>query len=198
MRIFETRYRQDRLRHDLAMRLMLHEARTQTIRRWTGLSRDRIHNIYKSYRPSLPAHVTRPSGKSPGLASFFVRTPQVRMEASVLASMFTLFDVTPAGGTVVWELALPNVVLGERLCQAFEYFLAVFPAPQLTFEHAVLLIRELSRRSELRLGGCHTCDGLVVVDALNPRDKAICGRCSGIQHSAAPGKSARPNAKGLG
>lgn len=179
VRISEDRYTRDRARHDLVMRFMLHEARMQTIRNWTGLSRDRILNLYRSYRTDLPAHVTRPSGKSPVQASFFVRTPSVRMEASVLASMFILFDVTPADGTVNWDLRLPDVALGERLCQAFEQLLAVHPRPELTFEHAVLLLSELARRSELRLGGCKTCDGLVVIDCLNPRDEAICGRCSG-------------------
>jgi hypothetical protein len=42
MRITDDRYTRDRLRLDLALRLIRHEARTRTIRSWTGLTDDRI------------------------------------------------------------------------------------------------------------------------------------------------------------
>jgi hypothetical protein len=42
MRISEDRYSRERLSLDLALRFLRHEARTQTIRMWTGLSDDRI------------------------------------------------------------------------------------------------------------------------------------------------------------
>jgi hypothetical protein len=49
MRISEDRYDRDRQRLELALRFLTHEARTQTIRVWTGLSDDRIRKLYKSY-----------------------------------------------------------------------------------------------------------------------------------------------------
>jgi hypothetical protein len=42
MRISDDRYSRDRLRLDLALRFIHHEARTHTIRAWTGLTDDRI------------------------------------------------------------------------------------------------------------------------------------------------------------
>ena len=48
MRITDDRYTRDRLRLDLALRLIRHEARTCTIRDWTGLSDDRIRKLYRS------------------------------------------------------------------------------------------------------------------------------------------------------
>jgi len=46
MRISEDRYERDRQRLELALRFLTHEARTQTIRVWTGLSDDRIRKLY--------------------------------------------------------------------------------------------------------------------------------------------------------
>ena len=47
MRITDDRYTRDRLRLDLALRLIRHEARTRTIRNWTGLTDDRIRKLYR-------------------------------------------------------------------------------------------------------------------------------------------------------
>jgi hypothetical protein len=45
MRISDDRYNRERLSLDLALRFLRHEARTQTIRAWTGLSDDRIRKL---------------------------------------------------------------------------------------------------------------------------------------------------------
>ena len=49
MRVSDDRYTRDRQNFDLALRLIRHEARTFTIRQWTGLSDDRIRKLYRSY-----------------------------------------------------------------------------------------------------------------------------------------------------
>ena len=49
MRIFDARYVRDRVRYDLALRLIRLEARTGTIRRWTGLTDERIRTLCRSY-----------------------------------------------------------------------------------------------------------------------------------------------------
>jgi hypothetical protein len=175
MRISDSRYNRDRLRLDLAMRFMRHEARTHTIRRWTGLTDDRIRKLFRAYINETPGQVARHRGKSPGQACFFTRSPRVQQEAAVLASLYCLLGVIPA--PVVIDLEFPGVARGERLCQAFEAYLMFVPSAQITFEHAVLLVNELSRGVELRLGDCTVCGGLVVVDGLALRD-IRCGRCS--------------------
>jgi hypothetical protein len=45
MRISDDRYSRERARMELALRFLHHEARTQTIRTWTGLSDDRIRKV---------------------------------------------------------------------------------------------------------------------------------------------------------
>jgi len=177
MRISDNRYTRDRLRLDLALRFMRHEARTHTIRKWTGLTDDRIRKLYRAYLNETTARVARHRGKSPGQACFFTRTPRVQQESAVLASLYCLLGVMPAHVVVDTESPLPGVARGERLCQAFEAYLMLVPASQITFEHAVLLVNELARGVELRLGDCILCGGLVVADALGLRD-IRCGRCT--------------------
>jgi hypothetical protein len=177
MRISDSRYNRDRLRLDLAMRFMRHEARTHTIRKWTGLTDDRIRKLYRAYLTETPGHVARHRGKSPGQAGFFTRTPRVQQESAVLASLFCMLGVMPANVVVDAENPLPGVLRGERLCQAFEAYLMFVHNSQISFEHAVLLVNELARGVELRLGDCVLCGGLVVVDGLALRD-VRCGRCS--------------------
>jgi hypothetical protein len=48
MRISDDRYDRERSSLDLALKFLRHEARTRTIRSWTGLSDDRIRNLYRS------------------------------------------------------------------------------------------------------------------------------------------------------
>jgi hypothetical protein len=61
MRVSDDRYTRDRQRLDLALRLIRHEARTFTIRQWTGLSDDRIRNSFRGYVFSISPHRCMPS-----------------------------------------------------------------------------------------------------------------------------------------
>jgi len=167
MRVSDDRYSRDRLRYDLAMRFIRHEARTHTIRTWTGLSDDRIRKLYRSYveeagKEAVPRH----RGKSPTQAAFFTRTPRLQEDSALLASYFSLLGVLPPRTLPEGTPTLPNVVRGELLCQAFEAFHALRPASQITFEHAVFLVTAIARGDELKLGGCTECGSLLVVDAL--------------------------------
>ena len=58
--------RRDRLRLDLALRFMRHEARTHTIRKWTGLTDDRIRKLYRSYLDDAPSQVPGIAASRPG------------------------------------------------------------------------------------------------------------------------------------
>ena len=103
-------------------------------------------------------------------------TATLSSESAVLASLFCMLGAMPAQA-VEAENALPGVARGERLCQAFEAYLLFVPGSQISFEHAVLLINELARGVELRLGDCMNCGGLVVIDGLALRD-IRCTRCA--------------------
>lgn len=178
MRLTDQRYSRDRLRLDLALRFIHHEARTQTIRCWTGLTDDRIRKLYRSY--SIGANevaVTRHRGKSPQKAAFFTRNVRLQTEAATCASLFSLYGVLPASAITDARRQFPGVVRGSLLCRAYEALRNLLPGTAITFEHAVFLAAALARGDELRLTSCDHCAALNVVDRLTLR-QALCSCCA--------------------
>jgi Flagellar transcriptional activator (FlhC) len=179
MRISDDRYRRERLRMELALRFLGHEARTQTIRAWTGLSDDRIRKLYRSYMSQARRQLPRHRGKSPHSTAYFTRSQQLQLESTVLASMLSLLGVIPAPDPGAAAAALPGLTRGALLCAAFEAYCAVVPAAQISFEHAVFLASALTRGDQLQLSGCAGCGGLLVTERFLVRDPR-CHLCSGM------------------
>lgn len=201
MRISDDRYSRERSRMELALRFLRHEARTQTIRAWTGLSDDRIRKLYRSYMSQARRQLPRHRGKSPHQVAYFTRSLRLQEETALLASMLSLLGVVPAGmpaaasaatgGAAVPPVAagaaaaarttgatLPGVTRGELLCQAFEAFRLMLPSAQISFEHAVFLATALARGDQLRLGDCSDCGSLMVTERF-PLRASRCTHCSG-------------------
>ena len=177
MRITDDRYTRDRLRLDLALRLIRHEARTCTIRDWTGLSDDRIRKLYKSYvEHAGGGGIKRHRGKSPRQPAYFLRNVELRLQSSSLASILCQLGLirppgeAPAGG-------LAQLRWAESFCQAYEAFLQQHAQPQIGFEHACFLRRALERQRELCIDDCAACGSLVVVSVYAPRP-AGCSLCA--------------------
>jgi len=167
MRISDDRYHRERLRMELALRFLRHEARTHTIRAWTGLSDDRIRKLYRSYMSHARRYLPRHRGKSPHQVAYFTRSQRLQQESAVLASVLTLLGVVPAHGA---EAApLPGLTRGELLCEAFEAYRTLIPTAQISFEHAVFLATTLARGDQLRLGACAGCGSLVVTERFPAR-----------------------------
>ncbi len=177
MRITDDRYTRDRLRLDLALRLIRHEARTCTIRCWTGLTDDRIRKLYKSYVEHVGRDaVRRHRGKAPRQAAYFLRNPELRLQSGTLATLMCslgLFAPEPQAEPG----ALLQLRWGERFCEAYEAYLSEFAQPRLGFEHACFLHRALERQAELALDECQNCGALVVVSAFaaRPESCVFCG-----------------------
>jgi hypothetical protein len=193
MRISDDRYSRDRLRLDLALRFIHHEARTHTIRAWTGLTDDRIRKLYRTYlHESGGSGVTRHRGKSPRQAAFFTRSLRMRREAAVFASVSSLFGlISPqslGNGAVKLDAIrvpraaqpAPNVARGALLCEAFEAYRALIGESQISFEHAVYLLAALHAGDELRVVHCRDCNGVLVTDRLALRIP-VCTCCSGVK-----------------
>ncbi len=185
MRISDDRYSRDRLRLDLALRFIHLEARTHTIRAWTGLTDDRIRKLYRTYlHESDGTGVARHRGKSPRQAAYFTRTLRMRREAAVFASVSGLFGlITPQ--TIRLEnqpparcaQTAPNVARGALLCEAFETYRALVGEPQISFEHAVFLLGALLAGEELRVAHCRDCTGVLVTDRIALRTP-VCQECA--------------------
>jgi hypothetical protein len=157
MRIHDDRYSRDLRRFEVAMRFIQHEARTHTIRSWTGLTDDRIRKLYRTYLQDCPvAAPVRHRGKSPQQAGFFTRSARARQESALLASLCRLIGALPGH--------LPGLNRGELLCQAYESYRALIPEPLISFEHAVFLLSALARGDELALAACRDCSAVLVTD----------------------------------
>jgi hypothetical protein len=178
MRVSDDRYTRDRERFDLALRLIRHEARTFTIRRWTGLSDDRIRKLYRSYcQHGAATAVARHRGKSPRQAAFFFRNPEVTFHAAQLASLFLIYGlVGAAGGGLESRYRVGSLESGTLLCQAYEAYLELHSPASISFEHAWFLLLALARRDEVGMARCNECDGLLLRDLL-ARRKQICSSC---------------------
>jgi hypothetical protein len=196
MRISDDRYSRDRLRFDIALQFIRHEARTHTIRAWTGLSDDRIRKLYRSYLCDCRgAPLARHRGKSPQQVAYFMRTGRARQEAALLASLCRLLGALPLGPAPELERALPCLARGELLCQAYEAYRGLIPEGMISFEHAVFLVTTLVRGDELILGGCRDCSALLIVDRWSLRAPR-CPLCAAdhVQVATAPPHSAAGSA----
>jgi len=182
MRISEDRYERDRQRLELALRLLTHEARTQTIRVWTGLSDDRIRKLYRSYLGRAACYVPRHRGKSPHQSAYFTRSLRIQQETAVLASFFALAGLVPAEPSPAAGAALPDIARGNSLCTAFETYIIMIPTASISFEYAVFLSECLARGDQLRLARCCDCGGLIVAERFPICEK----RC---QHCAAAARA---------
>jgi hypothetical protein len=176
MRISDDRYRRERCALELALRFLRHEARTQTIRTWTGLSDDRIRKLYRSYMSEARRRLPRHRGQSPHQVAYFTRSLRLQQETAVLASVLSLLGALPAESGAS-QPGLPALTRGELLCQAFEAYRLMLPGAQISFEHAVFLATALSRGDQLRLGGCSECGGLLVTERFPLRARR-CQHCA--------------------
>jgi Flagellar transcriptional activator (FlhC) len=166
MHISNDRYFRDRQRHDLALRMIRHEARTCTIRLCTGLTDDRIRRLYKTFaRHQAHLRVRRRRGKSPRQIAYFTRTTHMQFEASYLSSIFTAFGLMQLNPAAPSDNA--SIEYGERFCDAYETHRQLIPATRISFEHAWFLLHLLSRGATLKASRCRRCDSRYLRDSLN-------------------------------
>ncbi|HMD74275.1 MAG TPA: hypothetical protein VKG05_10475 [Steroidobacteraceae bacterium] len=196
MRVSDDRYARDQLRLDLAWRLIHHEARTFTIRQWTGLSDDRIRKLYRHYVATESARrVLRHRGKSPRQPAYFFRSADLHFHAAQLASLFIVYGLLC--GTLLGlesRYRLGSLESGALLCVAYEAYLDLHAPAWISFEHAWLLLLALGRHDELGIERCEACGGVKLVDLL-ARRRIACSTCAPFAPTpAAAGPVAPPAA----
>ncbi|HET9449161.1 MAG TPA: FlhC family transcriptional regulator [Steroidobacteraceae bacterium] len=174
MHISNERYFNERQRHDLALRMIRHEARTCTIRSCTGLTDDRIRRLYKTYASHMPAApVRRRRGKSPRQVSFFLRNARAQLESSMLASVFTTFGLWRSqsgarhSSLPTPSVSLPSIEGGLLFCDAYETHRQLLSNADISFEHAWFLLQLLTRSAVLHAVRCRHCDSQYLRDRVN-------------------------------
>jgi hypothetical protein len=179
MRISDDRYSRDRLRLDLALRFIHHEARTHTIRAGpaspTTASASSTAPIF--VRPAAP-RLRATAASHRGRRHSSHRSPRIRREAAVFAvSQPVRADHTAAITVDRRAQPLPTVARGALLCESLQNLRALVDDPLISFEHAVYLVGALDCGDELRVAHCRDCAGVLVTDRLALR-AAICNDCA--------------------
>lgn len=162
----------DLRRRQLAQRLVVHQARTQTIFLLTGLSRHQMATLRRRWRVTEDM---RHRGPPPRSFAVFWATLRLRAEAAALAVFWqALGNMGATSGGETMKAAA--VEFGERVCDVFETFKACFPRAELELEHLVLLARALDQADVIAVSSCTSCEAAILIDLLGSR-RPLCTRC---------------------
>lgn len=197
MQISNDLYFRDRQRHDLALRMIRHEARTRTIRSCTGLTDDRIRRLYKTYQQhQINTEVRRRRGKSPRQPAYFTRSSELQFEASCLGSIFAAFGLLRSerrmAGEDFW------IDHGQRFCDAYETHRQLIQVPRISFEHAWFLLKLLSSGTTLQSAFCRHCGSRYLRDRMNVarRRCPFCERKAAAAPCITASRITRPQRRG--
>lgn len=162
----------DLRRRQLAQRLVVHQARTQTIFLLTGLSRHQMATLRRRWRITEDM---RHRGPPPRSFAVFWSSMRRRAEAAALAVLWCALDnVSGTSGEAINRTAA--VEFGERVCDVFETFVACFPLAELELEHLVLLARALEQGDVIAVSSCTSCEAAILIDLLGRR-RPLCAHC---------------------
>jgi hypothetical protein len=172
--VMDDRIGRDVRRYQLAMRLVAHRARTQTIVDLTGISRHRLATLRRRWMVSQDE---RHRGPSPSSFGAFFRSPRVRSESASLAVFCRVLRAVPTNDDVRVKRSFASLDRGERLCEAFEAYRACLPVSEIEFDQVVLLASGLAKGDQIELGQCESCHGMILIDRLGRR-RPCCSHCA--------------------
>jgi hypothetical protein len=158
-------------RFELARRLIFHEARTQTISKLTGLSRNRLATLRRRLMVSDDA---RRRGPPPRSLDVLLRTARGRTEGAAVAALFPLFKRSTS-------IKAPSLLDdGEQACDIYDAYLAYHPQSNVRFEELMLLKRSLAKGDLVELGLCRVCKGLIM-NSRYDRRRSTCSHCDCVR-----------------
>jgi hypothetical protein len=167
MRASDDQYQRDFDKHDLAIWMIEHGARTRTVNAWTGLSRYRVQALSRRYDTRTGDHRRR--GVSPFQSAYFAKSLTLEAESLTFALIALGLKVIPPTKLPEARRVLPDAERGARLMFAYEIYRALVPKGQISLERAILFVIELAARRNLTLRRCKTCPNVMVVERLGVR-----------------------------
>ncbi len=170
-------------RYQLALRMMAHGARTQTVVTYSGLTRDQL--VTQRRRWGFGPEI-RQRGPAPSAFHVFFRSQRHRSEAALFASLCHITGAISARLDNETARLSPNVENGELFCDALEVFQEWRPDADLDFEHAVQLAAGVVRAEHVTLGWCSDCHGATLFEGCR-RTYANCGHCLSPRQEADQG-----------
>lgn len=196
MRVIDDRYERDRLRYDLALRMMRLNAPGRMIREWTGLSQDRLRKFWRTYMLRRGMRLAYPLRFSlPDLAGTFLKSSAANFEASTLGGLFCLLGLISMEGATELSRVAPNSLDGAAsFCEAYETYLTIHPSARLSFEQAWYLLTALSTQSGVKLNACEPCGRLYLSDParLQPTSCGCGAKRVGLPRRRKPGSGVSP------
>src|ERR1700722_20058788 len=160
-------------RYQLALRMMTHGARSQTVCAWSGLTRDQL--VTQRQRWGFDPDERR-RGPAPTALHVFFKSKRHRSEAALFASLCRIVGAIPSRSCQTAAERLPSLEHGELLCEALEAFREWRPEAELEFEHAVLLASGVVQAESLTLRHCSNCHAATLSDG-SARLYTNCGHC---------------------
>lgn len=173
-------------RYQLALRMMSHGARRQTVISWSGLTRDQLVTQRRrwGFEPD-----DRQRGPAPRAFHVFFKSRRHRSQAALFASICQLMGAMPPREGEHAVKRFPGLESGELLCEAIEAFQEWEPAADLDFERAVLLASGVAHAEQVRLRKCSDCHAATLVEG-TWSGYANCGFCARLS-STETNRSAR-------
>lgn len=172
-------------RYQVALRMMSHGARTQTVVTWSGLTRDQL--VTQRRRWGFDPEERR-RGPAPSAFHVFFGSRRLQGEATLFVSLCRILGVIPRRIGQDVAAALPGIESGELLCEALEAFQVWEPEAKLSIERAIQLALGVVGGVHVTLSECSDCHGALLIEGAR-RQYANCGHCRPSR--AVPAHSAR-------
>lgn len=148
------------VRFAVALRMLLFEARTRTIRLATGLSDEQIRRLY--HQAGISAASSRHRGRSPSNVLQYTRTLAAQLESSIVAGVLVKHGLLKGRRPRAW--LHDGLQYAQRFCDAYAEYLRMAHHDALNFEQCWYLARGLAARGALYLQHCVRCAGYFVRD----------------------------------
>ncbi len=147
-------------RFSVAVRMLMFEARTRTIRLATGLSDEQIRRLF--HQGSALNGSSRHRGRSPSNARQYTRSLAAQLESSIFCGVLVRHGLLKGRRPRPW--LHDGLQYAQRFCDAYAEYLRMAHHDALNFEQCWYLARCLAARRELYLQHCPRCASHFVRD----------------------------------
>jgi hypothetical protein len=176
VRLSTYRYNDDIRGLDLAVRMLMHDARTYTICLFTRLSAHRVRTLAATHVADI-AGAKRHRGPAPSQVANFLTNASLRGEVDALAGVCCLRGLIPSEPIANARTNFPTVPRGEVLCESFELFRGLIPQAQLSLDQLATLAVALAGAEQWRIERCSSCYATRVIDRLAVARRGVCEDC---------------------
>jgi hypothetical protein len=160
-------------RRQLGLRLLSHGARPQTVRDWSGLTRDQLVTLRRRWSITAEEGLR---GPSPSSSEVFFTSARASNHAALFASLCQIVGAIPSQRGKDAANGLPSLENGERLCEAFELLKEWAPSAKIEFEQAVLLASGVVEEKAMKLNACANCGAPTLIDKMGS-GRTTCSYC---------------------